>query len=377
MRDEILLVGPLPPQIGGVEFFVEALLKSPLREWFTIRHFDISKPKSRSMAQFSSPMGYARSFKRNLKTSFYSFGYSLIYFTKYLFVIPSRRIGLVHLHSSAYMSFWEKCAYLDLARLFGKKVVLHIHGSSFDRFIRESGRFARGAILRHLRRCDRVVALSESWRTFFLEYLAPDKIAVVENGIDLSLYRELEPRPAPVPTVVFLGEVCSRKGIFDLLSAFKKVLATLPDARLVLAGPGELEKSQMVARHLGISDAVEFLGPRYGAAKAAVLSEGWCMALPSYAEVFPLALLDGYAAGLPVVSTRVGGIPDFVQEGENGLLVEPGDQQGLAAALTRLLTETPLRCRMAEANRRVARERYDIDICAQRVREIYQELLRQ
>ncbi|HNY92292.1 MAG TPA: glycosyltransferase family 4 protein, partial [bacterium] len=102
-----------------------------------------------------------------------------------------------------------------------------------------------------------------------------------------------------------------------------------------------------------------------------------CMALPSYAEVFPLSLLEGYAAGLPVVSTRVGGIPDFVQEGENGLLVEPGDQEGLAAALTRLLTETPLRCRMAEANRRVARERYDIDICAQRVREIYQELLRQ
>jgi glycosyltransferase involved in cell wall biosynthesis len=160
----------------------------------------------------------------------------------------------------------------------------------------------------------------------------------------------------------------------ELNSAYEQLTATEEELR---QNYDELEKSQMVARHLGISDAVEFLGPRYGAAKAAVLSEGWCMALPSYAEVFPLALLEGYAAGLPVVSTRVGGIPDFVQEGENGLLVEPGDQQGLAAALTRLLTETPLRCRMAEANRRVARERYDIDICAQRVREIYQELLRQ
>jgi len=376
MRDEILLVGPLPPQIGGVEFFVEALLNSPLREWFPIRHFDISKPKSRSMTQFDSPMGYARSFKRNLKTSFFSFGYSLIYFCKYLFIIPSRRIGLVHLHSSAYMSFWEKCAYLDLAKLFGKKVVLHIHGSSFDRFIRESGRFARSAILRHLLRCDRVVALSESWRTFFLDYLPPDKIVVVENGIDLSLYREPAPHPAAAPTVVFLGEVCSRKGIFDLLPAFKKVLSTIPDARLVLVGPGELERSGMVARHLGISAAVEFLGPRYDAEKAAVLAAGWCMTLPSYAEVFPLVLLEGYAAGLPVVSTRVGGIPDFVEEEENGLLVDPGDQEGLAEALTRLLTDAPLRRRMAEANRRAARERYDIDICAARVRDIYNELLR-
>jgi glycosyltransferase involved in cell wall biosynthesis len=377
MNHEILLVGPLPPQIGGVEFFVDALLNSPLREWFPIRHFDISKPKSRSMPQFDSPMGYARSFRRNIKTSFFSFGYSLLYFMRYLSIIPSRRIDLVHLHSSAYMSFWEKCAYLDVARLFGKKVVMHIHGSSFDRFIRESGPFARRAILNHLLRCDKVIALSQTWQSFFLEYLPAEKIAVIENGIDLSLFREQSSRPAEAPTIVFLGEVCGRKGVYELLPAFKQVLETIPQARCVLIGPGELERVKATAEELGIADALHIAGPKWGREKAEALASAWCLTLPSYAEVFPLTLLEGYAAGLPVVSTTVGGIPDFVREGENGFLVAPGDRHALAHALIKVLSDRNLRQQMADANRQLALSRYDITLCARKIGEIYRTLLEQ
>ncbi|HOT98247.1 MAG TPA: glycosyltransferase family 4 protein [bacterium] len=377
MKDEILLVGPVPPQIGGVEFFIAALLKSPLNERFRLRHFDISKPRSRNRDQFDSPMGYARSFRRDFLTSFFSFGYSFLFFIRYLFTIPDPRIGLVHLHASAYMSFWEKCAYLDVAKLWGKKVVLHIHGSGFDRFIRESGPCARRAIVRHLRRCDRVVALSQSWKTLLLNYLPAVKVAVIENGIDLSLFRDLQPTPAPVPTILFLGEVCGRKGVYDLLPAFRRVLEQLPEARCVLIGPGELEEVRAAAQELGITAALEIAGPKWHREKAEALSRGWLFALPSHAEVFPLALLEAYAAGLPVVSTMVGGIPDFVHDGENGFLIAPGDREGLAAALSRLLCDRALRQIMAENNRRLAWERYDISLCAEKIGALYSELLKQ
>ncbi|HNW60633.1 MAG TPA: glycosyltransferase family 4 protein [bacterium] len=375
MPDEILMVGPVPPQIGGVEFFVAALLKSPLRDHFRLRHFDISKPRSRRRTQFDSPMGYARSFRRDFTTSFLSFGYSLRYFLKYLLIIPNRSIVLVHLHASAYMSFWEKCLYLDVARLWGKKVVLHIHGSAFDRFIRESPPRVRRAIIRHLMRCDRVVALSASWQELFRGYLPAAKIALIENGIDLSLFRDLQPAPAAAPTILFLGEVCSRKGVYDLLPAFRKVHEQLPAARCVLIGPGELEKALATAAALGIANAIEMAGPKWDREKAEALARGWLLTLPSYAEVFPLVLLEGYAAGLPVVSTTVGGIPDFVQEGENGLLVAPGDQEALAAALLRLLNDPPLRQKMAVTNREQAWHRYDITRCAEKIRALYTEIL--
>ncbi len=376
MKDEILLVGPVPPQIGGVEFFVDALLKSPLKEQFRLRHFDISKPRSRRRPQFDSPMGYARSFHRDAVTSAISFGYSLIYFLKYLCIIPNRCIGLVHLHTSAYMSFWEKCAYLDVARLWGKRIVLHVHGSSFDRFVQESSPRAQRTIIRHLLRCDRVVALSESWQTFFLTWLPADKIAVVENGIDLGLFRGLQPAPEAAPTILFLGEVCGRKGVYDLLPALKAVRQHIPTARCLLVGPGELEKVHATAIDLGIDDAVEITGPKWGTEKAQAFACGWLFVLPSYAEVFPLTLLEAYASGLPVVSTTVGGIPDFVHDGENGLLVAPGDQEGLTTALLRLLEDGALRQKMAENNRSLAWSRYDITLCAGKIGLIYTELLK-
>ncbi len=375
MRDEILLVGPVPPQIGGVEFFIDALLKSSLKEQFVLRHFNISKPKSRSRAQFGSPSGYARSFKRQLDISLISFGYSLFYFLKYLFVIPSRRIGLVHLHSSAYMSFWEKCAYLDVAKLFGKKVVMHIHGSGFDRFLIDSGPLARKAIIRHLLRCDKVVALSDSWRLFFISYIPAEKIAVIENGIDLSLFRDIQPMPDNQPTIIFLGEICARKGIYDLLPALIKVREAIPGLQCKLVGPGELERAQTESGALGLDDCVHFAGPKWGSDKADALAHAWCLVLPSYAEVFPLTLLEAFAAGLPVISSRVGGIPDFVREGENGFLVDPGDREGLAAALTKILSDQSLRKRIAETNRELALKSYDIDKCAAKIEIVYQALL--
>ena len=374
-RNTILMVGPLPPQIGGVEFFVEALLHSPLRWRFPIRHLDISKPRSRQHSQFASPSGYARSFHRNLKLTLYSFAYSICHFMRYLFIIPRRNIAIVHLHTSSYMSFWEKCLYLHVAKLFGVKVVLHVHGSSFDQFIVASKPWIRRIILRNLRRCDCVVALSATWYHFFTTYLPSDQVAQVENGIDLSIYKTVKTTPAPYPLVAFLGEICRRKGVYDLLPALHKVFLELPEARCLFIGPGEIEQARQQAGELGISAKIEFAGRLYGEEKAARLAGAWCLVLPSYAEVLPLVLLEGYAAGLPVVSTTVGGIPDVVTEGVNGFLIRPGDGEALAASILRLLKNPLLRQNMAVSNRRAAWEQFDIDICAQKVGDIYARLL--
>ncbi len=369
------MVGPLPPQIGGIEFFLDGLLHSKLCRLWPVKHFDLSKPKSRIKTHFQSPMGYARSFKRNIFTTLISFSYSLFYFIKYLLIIPQRRWALVHLHTSSYMSFWEKCLYLNVAKLFNKKVVLHVHGSSFDRFIYESNQVSKKLILFHLRRFDCVVTLSPSWYRFFNQFLPKEKLAIVENGIDVTFYATGEEQKSLIPTVLFIGEVCQRKGIYDLIPSMVSVRQRQPNIHCVVIGPGEIEKARRMADSLGLTDCFQFCGPLHGEEKRAWMKNAWFLVLPSYAEVLPLVILEAFAAGLPVIATKVGGIPDLIQVDENGLLLEPGDQNALSEAILMLSGEEALRRHMAECNQKLAFERYDINVCAEKIDAIYRQLL--
>ncbi|NLP11985.1 glycosyltransferase family 4 protein [bacterium] len=371
---KILMVGPRPPQIGGIEFVVGDLLQSKLVEWCDVYHLDISKPKSRSAHQFKSVAGYARSFSRPLRMSFYSFGYSVIHFFRLVYRLATGGDQVVNLHSSAYLSYWEKCLYADMAKLFGKKVVVHIHGSAFDSFVEQSGCLARRLLLWHLRRFDRVIVLSAYWLEFFQRYLPAERIGLVENGIRTADYSNRVSENTTFPSIVFVGEVCRRKGIYDLLPALAELVKTIPDIRLSVVGPGEIDEAAGLAQRLGIGEQVEFVGPQYGLDKLRYLQQAWCFCLPSYAEVFPVVILEAMASGLPVVSTFTGGVPDAVQNGHNGLLVPAGDQRALAAALSRVLLDRSLRQSMGEANRQRALEQYDVTITAAKLYRIYEQV---
>jgi len=375
-KPRILMIGPVPPQLGGVEFVVDDLLKSRLVEWCDVHHIDTSKPKSRSFKQFKSVTGYARSLQRPFMVSLYSYGYSFLHFLKIVMRLAFGRDQIVNLHSSAYFSFWEKCLFLDLAKLFGKKVVVHMHGSNFDRFVEESRGWARRLLLYHLNRFDCVIALSPIWERFFLTYLPLEKIGVVENGIRTSSYVGQAYARTSFPSIVFIGEVCQRKGIYDLLKVLPDMLAAIPDLKLYIAGPGELNEVAELAREQGLENHIEIVGPQFGLDKVKYLYQGWCFCLPSYAEVFPVVVIEAMACGLPVVSTYTGGIPDAVQEGENGFLVQAGDLVNLRIALTHLLTDRSLREQMGARNRQRALECYDVDTSAAKLVQIYTRLLK-
>ena len=371
---KILMIGPRPPQLGGIEFVVDDLLKSKLVEWSQVYHLDTSKPKSRSHSQFKSVSGYARSFRRPLRISFYSFGYSIIALLKILMRLAFGGDQIVNLHSAAYMSFWEKCLFLDLAKLFRKKVVVHIHGSNFDRFVQESRGLQRRLLHAHLRRFDCVIALSPLWVKFFADYLPADKIGLSENGIQTEAYAVKVADPAPFPCIVFVGEVCQRKGIYDLLDIMPNLVAQLPAVKLIVAGPGEIDQVRQKAENLNLLMRVEFVGPQFGLNKLKFLQQGWCFCLPSYAEVFPVVIIEAMACGLPVVSTQIGGIPDAVVHNETGLLVSAGDRQGLEAALLRILTDQEVRLRMGRQGKQRAFECYDVNMSAAKLQSIYQRV---
>jgi glycosyltransferase involved in cell wall biosynthesis len=159
----------------------------------------------------------------------------------------------------------------------------------------------------------------------------------------------VRPSDKKEPRILFLGILDPKKGFTDLMRAIPAVLAIVPTASFVFAGDGDVESARLLASELNISASVTFLGFVHGERKVRQLQCAAVLCLPSYDEGMPMALLEGMSYGIPVVATPVGGIPDLICSGENGLLVSPGDIDGLARAIVSLLTNPALSASIGNA----------------------------
>jgi glycosyltransferase involved in cell wall biosynthesis len=155
--------------------------------------------------------------------------------------------------------------------------------------------------------------------------------------------------------VVFAGRIVAPKGVRVLIRAAREV-----DAEFVICGDGwRLQEMRRLAQRLGIGERVRFTGWLGGDALARELAEASIVALPSvWPEPFGLVGIEAFAVGRPVVASSTGGIVDWLQDGVNGLAVEPGDSDALARALSELLADPARQQEMGEAGRAMASERY-------------------
>jgi glycosyltransferase involved in cell wall biosynthesis len=176
--------------------------------------------------------------------------------------------------------------------------------------------------------------------------------------------------------VLFVGRIQAAKGVFDLLHAWVRVLVHCPNARLTMVGEDRTDGlfSQQ-ARSLGVSESISLKGPLPGPQVADMMRASRVFCLPSHNEGTPVCVMESLSCGLPVVATRIGGIPDIVAHGTTGLLVEKGDIQGLADALVSLLCD-PSRCiRMGKEAHAFAYTHLDIGKTADRLVDLYRETI--
>ena len=248
----------------------------------------------------------------------------------------------------------EAAAYfLFFRRVFRYKLVLSVHGSDVLRA--DASDVDR--LTRILPRADRITAVSRVTATRVLEIagISPCRVRVIPNGIDYAFWSAAsDTRGRGAPVVLTVGRLDPVKGHDVLLRAFARLLDNLPDARLVVVGGGggrgQLER---LAGDLGIRASVEFTGELHAEGVRGRMRGADCFVLPSRSEGWPLAPLEAMAAGVPVVATRVGGVPEIVQPG-TGLLVPPEDPVALAAALVSVLREGELAAGLSRRGRRRA-----------------------
>lgn len=296
-------------------------------------------------------------------------------------LLARRQVDVVHLQVGGGGSFYRHTVYLALARLAGRPVLFHWHipGDAAAATKLTAGNPLQGWLVRRALRWSAVVlVLSESWQAALASLVPPGhgdrpRLITLHNPVDCDAIRP--PADASLrsnATVLFLGDFSQRKGVRDLLAAAPAVLAMYPKARFVITGgdppPG------VAALAAGLGEAVTFAGWVRGDEKLALLQQAALLALPSYAEGVPIALLEAMAAGLPVVTTPVGGIPDLIADGRNGLLVQPGDVAGLAGAVARLLNDPELRRAAGELNRLQVVGKYDVPRYADRLLALYTDV---
>ena len=241
--------------------------------------------------------------------------------------------------------------------------------------------------LARLPRVRRVIANSEASAVPYRRYV-PGKVTVVHNGIDLAEYHpEVTPRGSlrrqlgisPDATVVgFTGFITPRKGLVPLIEAAARLLATRPTLVFVVVGrvpvgaPVDHQAEyQARARELGIADRFLFAGFREDVRPAVVDFD--LLVLPSFQEPFGRSIIEAMALGTPVVASRVGGIPEILTDGADGLLVAPGDVAGLAQAIAALVDDRERRRSLAQAALARARTSFDVSVLSARIQALLLE----
>lgn len=293
--------------------------------------------------------------------------------------IPALLVGhvdLVHIHFASRASTWRKFVFAMLARLAGKPYILHAHGSEFHLFYPQQPRILQAKIVHMIRNSRRLIALSKSWREFYLGIsgLPPDCVVALPNPITC---------PAILPdrvgrstnTLLFLGRMEHRKGPIRAVQALRALPEeVLKRTHLVMAGDGDVEGVRREVSNLGLDKQVTVMDWVTAEQRNTLFASADILVLPSLSEGLPMSVLEAMSWGLPVITSPVGGIPEVVQHGFNGLLVPPTDIPAISQAMQELIENEPLRLQMG-ANARSSVEHLDITHYWQKLYQIYESVL--
>lgn len=277
---------------------------------------------------------------------------------------------VVHIHFASRGSTLRKLILANMVIRAGRPLILHAHGGYFDQFHRGLPAFARRIVNATLQRANVLIALSSRWRDFYVNEceLTTGQVSVLPNPVRWNPDVPSRSGRSSVQ-FLFLGRMCAKKGTYDLVNAF----AALPDAvrkraRLVLAGDGDVEAIRKLAAPLG--SQVRVLSWVGSAEREELLAQSDVFVLPSYNEGVPMSLLEAMASGLPSIVTPVGGIPEVLQHGVEGLIVEPARVADLSAAMARLVNDDAER--IASGRRAHERARaFDVHGYARKLADVY------
>jgi glycosyltransferase involved in cell wall biosynthesis len=295
-----------------------------------------------------------------------------------LVAFEKSRPDVLFIISSSGFSFIEKASFVWYARIRGVPAILSIRSGHFMDLCRTSSGFR--ILAKHLvRGAALLLCQGERWQEFYCDVLrVPKDRCSIVNGWTaseqfLALGRSRSGPSVGHLSILFVGWIEPFKGVFDLLEAVK-VLArdkSMPTFRVTLAGQGgSYDEARRWVESEGLAERVLFTGWVQDAERQALLQSADLFVLPSHTEGLPNALIEAMAAGLPVVATDVGSIPDVVTTGSEGILIRPKDVVALETALRELLTNPETRREMGIRAHATAERLFSVNTAARELKRL-------
>ena len=328
----VLVSGPLPPPLGGMETYCLDYLKTTIPN-----SFNIIFCRCVLLHKLHDTNGFCSLFLRVLNRIL-----TLIVWLWNLFI---NRPDLVHVHSNSGYGFYARGIMVKCAKLCGSKSILHMHGASFKEFYQKSSIKQKKRIICILCKPNVLIVLSMEWKRFFESIGVPsENIHVHINSVFLPIVYERTYKTDKL-VVLYLSRIEQRKGVNEIIDVINSYPCLGDMYKFVIAGPKshEYDKIYRKVHDYNLQNIVDMPGPLVGHEKEIAYRTADVYLLQSYAEGLPIGLLEAMSYGIPCVTTPVGGIPDLVSHMKNGILIQPGDKEALKDALITLASDTKLR----------------------------------
>lgn len=363
--NKILLVSRSTKLRGGVTTFIELLLNH-------LSLLDHLSDKIIFFEEGKSPQKW-----RNI--------FLLLLFMKqycsFIKIIENKKIKLVHLNPSLGRTpMWRDGIYLRLAKKKNIPVLFFIHGWDDEYFQKaiKSGIFSK--FHQHtLKMADAIVVLSPEFKEKLIKLgMKEEKIHVLSTMVEAEKYKPEDKDFSPPYRLLFCARLVREKGVYEAVEAMKYIVKKYPDAILTVMGEGrECNALKSFAKDIGVRDNVIFTGFLSGKRKYEIFKNSHIFVYPSYKEGFPTVVLEAMAAGLPVITTPVGGVKYALKDGINGYFIKsmPPNPEEIAHLVIKLLSNPEIMRKMHENNMLEVKEKYDVLAVIRKIVKIYENIV--
>lgn len=348
-KKTIIFLAPTPPPYMGPTIATKIILRSEFVREFNVVHIDTCDRR---------PLSYIGKF------DFINIYLSIKHYLQLLQKLISSNATLVYIPlTQTSVGFLRDFPFMVLAKLFKKRVVLHLRGGYFRRFYDDSSSIMKIVIRKTVQKSNRIIVLGYSLRDLFKGLISEEKLSVVPNGLNLKFEPKNRANGGKF-IVLFLSNFAESKGYKDVLYSVKKVSQASNKIRYIFAGSWmSLRDKHEFTRYLEkekIDKYVELVDIATGKKKISLFEHADVFAFPTYYsfEGHPWVIVEAMAAGLPIITTDAGCIRESVIDGQNGFIIPPRNSDAVAEKIIYLIEHPEERQRMGFTSRRFYEDKF-------------------